>query len=196
MYGRFSFMRAGRLLELVLLLQGGRRLTANELAERLEVSPRTILRDIETLSGSGVPVRSIRGPEGGFELLDGHGIDVDPDGPRLPAGNEPVRRARAAIRISPDGRRRAAVLGRLQPIRLRRGVPPDADGWVEATIRLTSMASTVADLLSLGGEVEVLTPTRLRHRMAAETEAMAARYADRSSPGTASGPTPRPTTND
>ena len=59
-------MRAGRLLTLLLLLQNGGRFTARDLAERLEVSERTVLRDIETLSGAGVPVNRVRGPGGGF----------------------------------------------------------------------------------------------------------------------------------
>ncbi|MEM9131125.1 MAG: HTH domain-containing protein [Actinomycetota bacterium] len=175
-------MRAGRLLELVLLLQSGRRLTAGQLAERLEVSPRTVLRDIETLSGAGVPVRSVRGPDGGFELLDGYDSGLDRGAPLPPHDGTPLRRARGAVRISPEGRRRAAVLGRLQPLRLRRGVEPDADGWVEATFRLGSLEATVADVLSLGAEIEVLTPTRLRDRVAAEVAALGARYRVTDSP--------------
>lgn len=169
-------MRAGRLLELVLLLQSGRRLTAADLAERLEVSPRTVLRDIEALSGSGVPVRSVRGANGGFELMEGYSTGIDEAEGWLPTDNGPTRRARAAIRISPEGRRRAAVLGRLQPIRLRRAVPADEHGWVEATFRLSSLEATVADVLSLGAEIEVMTPTRLRHRVAAEVAAVHAYY--------------------
>lgn len=72
--GRFrcySFcMRADRLLSILLLLQVHRRVTARDLAKRLEVSERTILRDMEALSGSGVPVMAERGAGGGWSLLD------------------------------------------------------------------------------------------------------------------------------
>ena len=63
-------MRADRLLSILLLLQVNRRLTARELAARLEVSERTILRDMDALSGSGVPVVSGRGSGGGWSLVD------------------------------------------------------------------------------------------------------------------------------
>jgi predicted DNA-binding transcriptional regulator YafY len=62
-------MRADRLISILLLLQSHRRLTARELAKRLEVSERTILRDMEALSGSGVPVLAERGAGGGWSLL-------------------------------------------------------------------------------------------------------------------------------
>ena len=62
-------MRADRLLSILLLLQSHCRLTARELARRLEVSERTILRDMEALSGSGVPVMAERGSGGGWSLL-------------------------------------------------------------------------------------------------------------------------------
>jgi len=63
-------MRADRLLSILLLLQVNRRLTARELATRLEVSERTILRDMDALSGSGVPVIADRGAGGGWSLLE------------------------------------------------------------------------------------------------------------------------------
>ncbi|HLN02921.1 MAG TPA: YafY family protein [Bryobacteraceae bacterium] len=63
-------MRADRLLSILLLLQVHHRVTARELAKRLEVSERTILRDMEALSGSGVPVVAERGAGGGWSLLE------------------------------------------------------------------------------------------------------------------------------
>jgi predicted DNA-binding transcriptional regulator YafY len=62
-------MRAQRLLSILMQLQVNRRMTARDLARKLEVSERTILRDMEALSSSGVPVIAGRGAGGGWSLL-------------------------------------------------------------------------------------------------------------------------------
>jgi predicted DNA-binding transcriptional regulator YafY len=169
-------MRAGRLLNLVLILQQRGRATAAELAERLEVTERTVMRDIDALSGAGVPVYAIRGPGGGFQLVEGYDPALIDPAEWRPRDRRPGKPRRATVRISVEGRRLAALLGRLQPLRVRRDVPPDRNGRLQATFRLDSIEAATIEILSLGPEIEVLEPAELRTAVADRARQIARLY--------------------
>src|SRR5262249_58537329 len=127
-------VRASRLVGLLGLLQARGRMTAGQLATELEVSERTILRDIEALSAAGIPVYAVRGCLGGFELLDGFRSDLP--GAAAPPSRSPAgpKAQRARVRLSPRGRRLAALLGRPPDIRIRRSphVLAGRPDWLQA----------------------------------------------------------------
>lgn len=171
-------MSAGRLLRLMLLLQDGRRHTAAALAGELQVSARTVLRDLDVLSTSGVPVYATRGPGGGFQLLDTFRQPV----PVAPAGLSPVRGPlrRVRVRLSPGALQLALVNGRPEGWRPRPDPTPapDRPDWVEGSFRFDSYDTAVRELFALGPDVEVLLPVELRATMAALAERLAALHRD------------------
>ncbi len=151
-------------------------MTAAQLAAELEVSQRTILRDIEALNSAGFPVYAVRGSLGGFELLAGFSSALPASSPPyLPARLAASPGQRALLRISAQGSRVAALTGRPAGLRIRRNPGPDAggDGWMQAWIPVESAAAVIADLLALAGEAELLYPAELRHRIQATAQHIA-----------------------
>ena len=129
------------------------------------MSERTILRDLEVLSGSGVPVYATRGVGGGVQLLEGY--------PPTLSGRAWVRPAspratttRMTVLITEEGRRIAAILGYLQPLRVRPEPAGTRRGWVTATCRLRSLDAMAVEVLALGPHVEVVSPAELRELVA------------------------------
>ena len=158
-------MRAGRLMNLLLLLHSSGRITAGELARRLHVSERTVLRDLEVLSGSGVPVYAIRGPHGGFELLDTFDQTVPPLPPGLTTASGRLRRVR--VRLSPAALQLALLLAKPDGWRPRPNTQPDPNrpDWIEGSFRFNSYDAAVRELLALGPDIEVVLPAELREAM-------------------------------
>ena len=68
-YSKGKFMKAERLISILILIQKNNKMTAKELAGKLEVSTRTIHRDIESISTLGIPIFTERGTNGGIKLL-------------------------------------------------------------------------------------------------------------------------------
>ena len=68
-------MKIDRLVSIIMVLLDKERIGAQELANIFEVSPRTIYRDIDTINMAGIPIRSIPGVGGGFEIMQNYKID-------------------------------------------------------------------------------------------------------------------------
>jgi predicted DNA-binding transcriptional regulator YafY len=172
-------MRASRLLSTLLLLQTRGRMTAQELADELEVSVRTVYRDIESLSVAGVPVYADRGPTGGYQLLDGYrtrltGLTTDEadslflagmPGPAAELGLGTVvatAELKMLAALPPDLRARAS--------RIRERFHLDAPGWLREADEVPFLAE-IADSVWNEKMVEIRyrrwkTPREVTRRLA------------------------------
>jgi predicted DNA-binding transcriptional regulator YafY len=148
-------MKSDRLLSVLLLLQAKGRVTERELAERLEVSQRTVHRDLEALSAARVPVVALRGAQGGWELEKGWrtqvpGLDEAELRALLMAQPRVVGHPRlAAAAESALNKLMAALPGpmRAQALAIRERLHVDATGWRETGEDL-SMLSLVQDAVA------------------------------------------------
>ncbi len=73
--GNINSMKIDRLISVIMILLDKERISAKELANMFEVSPRTIYRDIDTITMAGIPVRSTSGVGGGFEIMRNYKLD-------------------------------------------------------------------------------------------------------------------------
>ncbi|MGC5164091.1 helix-turn-helix transcriptional regulator [Rhodococcus sp. DT1] len=149
-------MKATRLLALLLLLQTHQRVSTTELAERLEVSRRTVLRDVEALSAAGVPVYAERGRHGGIVLLPGARLNASHlEPPEMEALSiAGLDRAQLA-QLGLDGSRDMADR-KIAARRAARGTGPtladlvvvDNAGWLAPQRDTASVADLALDLLN------------------------------------------------
>ncbi len=133
-------MRADRLIAMLMLLQARGRMTAQALAAELEVTERTIYRDVEALSMTGVPVYCASGPGGGIELIDHYRTNLTglTEGEVRALFAISVPEASAALGLDDDLRaalrKLAAALPTVRQVRdhLQADVYIDAEGWSQS----------------------------------------------------------------
>jgi predicted DNA-binding transcriptional regulator YafY len=131
-------VRADRLLSILLLLQAHGRMSAGDLAERLEVSRRTIYRDLDALSGSGVPVVTERGPNGGTYLLGGYRTDltglteVELEALLAFGGQGPAADLGLGPQLDQASRKLAVAAGPARAGRLQERVLVDGERWFQS----------------------------------------------------------------
>lgn len=165
-------MRAARLLQILLLLQNRGRLTAPVLALELEVTPRTILRDVDALTEAGLPILTHRGPQGGIELgfnyrsrLTGLAADeaealaiwLAAPPPQIAALglSQAAARARTKLIESFPDRSRAVMAEAFR--RFPRALPPPEDDP-----RIAAIAQAIRQGLTLRCQARSATPILLR----------------------------------
>ncbi len=152
------------MVAIVLLLQAHRQLTVPQLAARLEVSERTVRRDLDALLQTGIPIYSSRGRGGGWSLVDRHRINLstltheEAQALFLVAGQKMLAGLGIDRGVTSALRKLLAVLPeatRSEVTKMQQGVYLDPTRWgqrqVEAPITLTSLRDAILD----GRQVEL-----------------------------------------
>jgi deazaflavin-dependent oxidoreductase (nitroreductase family) len=138
-------------------------MTAQAIADELEVSVRTVYRDVESLGAAGVPIYADRGPTGGYQLLDGYrtrltGMTSDEAGSLYLAGmpGPAAELGLGSVLAAAELKLRASLPGELaeRADRVRARFHLDAPGWFRAD-EPTPYLSTVADAVWSGRQLEV-----------------------------------------
>ncbi len=133
-------MRSSRLVAILMLLQARHQLTARELAAELEVSQRTVYRDLDALAAAGVPVYAEQGRAGGYRLVDGYrtrltGLTEDEALSLFVVGlPEPAAALGLSAEAASVERKLLAALGPVQRVRagvLRDRFRFDVSGWYQ-----------------------------------------------------------------
>ncbi len=172
-------MKASRLLSLLLLLQARQRVPTSELAERLEVSRRTVLRDVEALSAAGVPVYAERGRHGGIVLLPGARLNASHLEPAemealSVAGLDAHQRDQLGLAAAHETATRKIAARRAAP---PSGTVPGPPGLadlivVDNTAWLAAPAAQV-DIADLALDLRRRSRLEIRYRRSAESQATA-----------------------
>ncbi|MBB97205.1 MAG: DNA-binding transcriptional regulator [Rhodobacteraceae bacterium] len=150
--------RADRLFEIIQHLRGGRRTTARVLAEALEVSPRTIYRDIADLMASGVPISGEAGF--GYVMEDGHDI------PPLMFTRDEIVALVAGARIARAwGGATMARAAEEALIKIAEVLPPDAKAQAQAVEVHSFAPEMTPELRDRIDEIETATATRASLRL-------------------------------
>ncbi|MBW0105875.1 YafY family protein, partial [Pseudonocardia sp. KRD291] len=148
-------MRASRLVTLLFVLQRRRAATAAELAAELEVSERTIYRDVAALTGAGVPLWTEPGPSGGIRLVEGWRSRLDgltaPEAAAILGVAAPQVLADLGLSSALAGAQAKLLATLPEPLRahaamVAQRVHVDAPGWFHTPREVTAL-STVAEAL-------------------------------------------------
>lgn len=159
-----SCVRAERMVAIVLLLQAHRQLTVPELAARLEISQRTIRRDLDALLQTGIPIYSRRGRGGGWSLLDRNRINLStltPDEAQalfLVAGQDMLAGLGIERGVTSALRKLLAVLPeatRSEVARMQQGVYIDPTRWGQRQVEVPNTLTSLHDAILAGRQVEL-----------------------------------------